>query len=310
MKNDIVIRDYQRTDFYKIIKGGYTFSPFYLKKSFKTILFEKLMKYLNFFDNFTRVAYQKNNMQILGCCTNRKFRQHIWLSGPIFVNKNHRRQNIGTLLLEDSIKILKRNKIPKVLADIPINNPSLKLYHKVGFKNLGHTLYIFGNINKKLPKLENISGKIKIVRKINQNTLLKIFNCSVTEKWKSFFELNNKNFLIPLNLTMTTFPSFFFKRTILTINYKANINGFGVIYYTKLQNFLEGANIQLFLSGNHNDLDSQKLFKVALRILKQIGIKKLNYMLYGKIYEDSNLKNYINQCGLTTIPHITVYLNF
>lgn len=56
----------------------------------------------------------------------------------IVVNKNFRRKNIGSTILENLINLAKQDSITSITLEVNCTNiPAIKLYEKFGFKNVG-----------------------------------------------------------------------------------------------------------------------------------------------------------------------------
>lgn len=80
----------------------------------------------------------------------------------IVVNKNFRRKNIGSTILENLINLAKQDNITSITLEVNCTNiPAIKLYEKFGFKNVGLRKKYYNNtydaiiMSKDLDKYKN-----------------------------------------------------------------------------------------------------------------------------------------------------------
>jgi len=73
-----------------------------------------------------------------------------------YIKEGYRNQGIGTILLKESIEILKKENIKKIELTVdPKNYAAIKLYEKFGFKRIAFIKDLYGkNINRNIMACE------------------------------------------------------------------------------------------------------------------------------------------------------------
>ncbi|MDO5556373.1 MAG: ribosomal protein S18-alanine N-acetyltransferase [Clostridia bacterium] len=80
----------------------------------------------------------------------------------IVVNKNFRRQNIGTIILSHLINLSKKENITSITLEVSSTNiPAQKLYEKLGFKKVGLRKKYYNNTNDAIIMTMEVSNEKK-----------------------------------------------------------------------------------------------------------------------------------------------------
>ncbi|MFQ5977036.1 MAG: GNAT family N-acetyltransferase [Candidatus Heimdallarchaeota archaeon] len=201
---EIIIRSMVSQDVNYLLKKGYPFSIDFLrpKKTFKIRFFYLIDRLFGGCPRkrFTLVACPKNRRAI-GSITYLSFGSSIWLTGPLFVAPQYRRNQLGFRFVKEANKKLEEMGIQKAYGDVPVDNPSRQIHSKLGAAFLDHTLS--ADLNKRIlpanPEiiLERISQK-----EIDKDTKLILydsFSDIVSLEMRNFFEKGPESFLSPHN---------------------------------------------------------------------------------------------------------------